>query len=383
MASIARAAQALHAELQCFEAAFLTGDECAALVASLARVERACAAARVEAAARAVACGSHAKEGPGSPADWLARWSSSPSGRARAELDTIALAESRPATREALRRGDISLTAAYEIVRTDDVAPGSEQELLAVAQRERLHVLKDRARRRRLERIKPDELRQRQQSARMLRHWTDDLGMFRFDGALLPEDGAAFLSRLEAEGDRLWRADATRRSDVRQQRHADAFVRLVEGKGKGQNRRADVVVVVDSRKLIDGDDADGPCHVIGGGPIPVAIARSIADDAFLKVVLHDGVDIQKVVHVGRYQPAELRTALLLGPPPDFEGVVCAEEGCGRQLGVEWDHIVPVASGGLTTIWNERPNCGPHHKEKTERDRRGGLLGPGGRRGPPR
>jgi hypothetical protein len=48
----------------------------------------------------------------------------------------------------------------------------------------------------------------------------------------------------------------------------------------------------------------------------------------LKVVLHDGVDVQKVAHVGRYQPAHLRTALLLGLPPDFDGVVCAEEGCG-------------------------------------------------------
>jgi hypothetical protein len=381
MSSVALAAHALHAELQSFQAAILTGDECAALVAALARVERACAAARVEAAARAVACGSHAKDGPGSPADWLARTSGSPSGQARAELDTLVLAESRPATREAMRRGDISLTAAYEIVRTDEVAPGSEQELLAVAQRERLHVLKDRARRRRLERVEPDELRQRQQGARGLRHWKDDLGMFRLDAALLPEDGVAFLSRLEAEADRIWRADVAGRNDSSQQHHADAFVRLVEGEGKGKNRQADVVVVIDSRKLIEGDDADGPCHVIGGGSIPVATARSIAADAFLKVVLHNGVDIQKVVHVGRYQPAQLRTALLLGPPPDFEGVVCAQEGCGRQLGVEWDHVVPVASGGLTAIWNERPRCGPHHKEKTERDRRAGLLGSSGR-GPP-
>ena len=65
--------------------------------------------------------------------------------------------------------------------------------------------------------------------------------------------------------------------------------------------------------------------------------------AFLKVVLHDGVQIHTVKHFGRYRPAELETALMLGAPPGFEGVSCAELGCDRKLGLQWDHEDPVAN----------------------------------------
>jgi hypothetical protein len=67
------------------------------------------------------------------------------------------------------------------------------------------------------------------------------------------------------------------------------------------------------------------------------------------------------------------TALELGAPPDFEGVTCAAEGCERRYGLQWDHIDPVANGGPTTFENIQPLCGHDHPEKTERDRKAGLL----------
>ena len=75
----------------------------------------------------------------------------------------------------------------------------------------------------------------------------------------------------------------------------------------------------------------------------------------------------------------------LGPPPEFDGVVCTTDGCGRRLGVQWDHIDPVANGGVTSEQNLGPLCPPCHWEKTERDRAAGLLGPRAKppkRGPP-
>ena len=96
-------------------------------------------------------------------------------------------------------------------------------------------------------------------------------------------------------------------------------------------------------------------------------------DAFLKVVLTDGVDVQRVLHVGRKKPVELRTALELGPPPAFAGVACSEAGCERRYGLEWDHIIPVVAGGPTSIDNSQPLCSSHHREKTQRDRAAGLL----------
>jgi len=153
------------------------------------------------------------------------------------------------------------------------------------------------------------------------------------------------------------------------------LVQLVEGKGRGRSRAADLVIVVDLRAWRRGEARPGePCHLLGGGPVPVSVAEELAQDAFLKAVAHDGVAIRTVRHFGRHVPAELRTALDLGSPPGFEGVACAE-GCGRRHGLQWDHVDPVAHGGPTSYANLAPRCFSCHAEKTERDRRAGLLGP--------
>ena len=117
--------------------------------------------------------------------------------------------------------------------------------------------------------------------------------------------------------------------------------------------------------------------MIGGGDIPIDVAVSIVDDAFVKAVLHDGVDILKVKHFGRHIPAELRTAIALGPLPELNGLTCVEDGCERRHHLELDHIDPVANFGPTSFENLAPRCWPHHREKTERDRRAGLLAGGG------
>ena len=45
----------------------------------------------------------------------------------------------------------------------------------------------------------------------------------------------------------------------------------------------------------------------------MGFAHQTAEDAFIKAVTHDGVRIGTVAHFGRHIPAELRTALELGP----------------------------------------------------------------------
>ncbi|MBV9412596.1 MAG: HNH endonuclease, partial [Acidimicrobiia bacterium] len=78
--------------------------------------------------------------------------------------------------------------------------------------------------------------------------------------------------------------------------------------------------------------------------------------------------------LGRHVPAELRTALELGEPPDFDGVTCSVPGCGRRYGLEWDHEDPVANQGPTSYKNlKHPKCWPHHQDKTAADRKAGLL----------
>jgi hypothetical protein len=102
-------------------------------------------------------------------------------------------------------------------------------------------------------------------------------------------------------------------------------------------------------------------------------AVQLAQDAFVKAVIHDGVAVETIKHYGRHVNAELRTLLGIGDPPLFAGETC-EDGCGRHHGLQVDHVDPVANGGATCATNLRPRCGPEHRIKTEQDRNAGLLG---------
>src|SRR5437667_53199 len=105
---------------------------------------------------------------------------------------------------DAARVVDEALTAFDpELLSGDDCA--TAEGALLVKAREGLGVLKDEARKVRLSAIDVDELRRRQREARHVRRWTNELGMVAGSFAVLPEDGVAFVNRLDAETDRLRR----------------------------------------------------------------------------------------------------------------------------------------------------------------------------------
>src|SRR5438105_8746462 len=200
-AGLAEVARVVDEALATFDPELLSGDDCARAAAALARIEKACAAARVRAAARAAACGVHRRRGFGDPEEWLARLSGSSTTEARRAWDTVATLESCPRTADAVALGDLSLDQAREIVKAEAARPGSEGALLATARREGLHALRDEARNLRLAAIDADELHRRQHAARHVRHWRDDLGMVAGSFALAPEEGIPFVNRLDAETD--------------------------------------------------------------------------------------------------------------------------------------------------------------------------------------
>ncbi len=377
MPSFRGLAARLRASLAELEPGVYSADDCAAAAVELATTRKACEAAEARLAARAVACGVHRKLGFADAGDWLASVSGSTTRDARVALQTVSAVEACPETRDALVAGELSVAQAREIASAEAAVPGSEAALLDVARGSSFGVLRDSARDRRAGAIPADELHARQRERRSVRHWRDELGMVCFRGALAPEVGIAFVNRLDAETDRVRRI--ARRGgggeiEDRPAYAADAFARMVLGQGKGRATRADVVAVCDVRAYRRGHVHDGEqCHIIGGGPIPVAVVREIAKDAFLKVAFHDGVEVRKVTHLGRHRPAELQTALELGAPPDFAGVTCCEAGCDRRYGLEWDHVDPVANEGPTSFENLAARCYPHHREKTDRDRAAGLL----------
>jgi len=392
----------LRAALISFEPGAHSGEDCAVLVEEFAAVEKVSAAARVRAAARAGACGAHRERGFADVSDWMARVTGSTAGSAKAALDTAAALESQPEVKAALEAGELSFAQARELVRTEAAVPGSTAGLLRVAKTESFRTLKEQARDRRQRAIDPEELHALQHAAMHHRHWVNALGNIAYSGELPPEYGIPFTNILDAETDRLWlkaqeeakrddasgspatRAGSGGNAEVRRSAlAAQAFVLMIEnGGGKSKAGRADLVIVCDLAAYRRGHAHEGePCHIIGGGPIPVSLAKELGRDAFLKAVLHTGTEIHTIAHYGRRYPAVLRTALELGAPPDFSGTVCAAPGCDRRYHLQNDHIDPVANDGLTSYANHQPLCPQDHRLKTERDRKAGLLNRKKPRGP--
>ena len=410
--SLVALVRVVRAALVSFDPGVYSGEDCAVLVEELAAVEKVSAAARVRATARAGECGAYRERGSSDLADWVARATGSTAGSAKAALETAAALESQPEAKAALEAGELSFAQARELVKTEAAVPGSTAGLLEVAKSESFRTLREKARDRRVRAIDPEELHTLQHAAMYHRHWTTALGNIAYAGELPPEFGIPFVNQLDAETDRLWLkahqgskdaagqqdltgsaagsapdtgddirlgiggADSGASAEVRRSALAAlAFVRMMEnGGGKGKANRADLVVVCDLRAYRRGHAHDGePCHIIGGGPIPVSLAKELGRDAFLKAVLHSGTDIHTIAHFGRRYPAVLRTALDLGAAPEFNGNVCAAPGCDRQYHLQRDHIDPVANGGLTSYFNNQLLCPPDHRMKTERDRKAGLL----------
>jgi hypothetical protein len=384
--SLFESVDGLVAALVSFQPEAYSGEDCAGLAEKLAVLEKVSSVARMGAAARAGACGAHRERGFAEVADWMARATGSTAGSVKAALETVAALESQPEAKAALAAGELSFAQAKELIKTEAAVPGSTADLLEVAKTESFRTLRDRARDRRVRALDPEELHARQHAAMYHRQWVTPLGTIAYAGELPPEMGVPFANILDAETDRLWlkahrgaKQDGTwsgAEVELRRSRlAAQAFVQMIKnGGGKGKAGRADINIVVDLRAWRRGHAHDGePCHIIGGGPIPVSLAKELAREAFLKAVLHDGTDIHSIAHFGRRYPAVLRTALDLGAPPDFKGAVCADPNCDRSYHLQRDHIDPVANGGLTSYANNQLLCPPNHRIKTNQDRKAGLL----------
>jgi len=372
--SVLAAAKALDQALGGCDPEQLSPAECAAVAEKLAVTEKACASVRLVAATRAVGGGAHRERGFTDGASWLARQSGTTGSQARQALKIAGRLEGLPEVKDALLAGDISLAQATEIAGAAADSPGVERELLPVARQSDLTQLRDRARECRQAKVDPAELRHRQFASRQFRHWRDREGMVHLAATLPPEIGLPLVRRVEVTALRL-RRTASKDREAFEAHAADALAQLVGGAQHGRSLHAELVIVSDLFAWRRGHTHPGEvCHIIGGGPIPVDVARELSNDAFVKAVLHDGVNIHTVKHFGRNLPAPLKTALDLGPIPDFTGRQCVD--CGRRdIALEYDHVNPVANGGPTQYINLKARCWIDHQHKTEQDRRAGLLGP--------
>ena len=306
----------------------------------------------------------------------LARVTGTSVGRARQTIETGRRLEETPQLGEAVRHGEVSLDQAEEIAKTEAVRPGSVDRLLETARTDSFHVLKDEARRLRLEALAGPGLAERQHEARALRHRVTDLGMIHLEAELEPHIGVPIINRLEAHARRL--AEAARRAGNPEpiERHlADSLPDLLTGKA-GRSGRPEMVVLVSHEVAKRGwthvEDNEF-CKIPGIGPIDPPIAKQIAEDAFLTGLFYDGKDLRHIRRWTRNIPTDVKSALRLGKPPDFEGPKCVD--CGNRLRIELDHRQPHAAGGPASTDNLDPRCEPCHDKKTVADRKPASSNP--------
>jgi hypothetical protein len=341
----------------------LDGTEAVWLVEAFAAGEKLCAAGRALAMAEVAKTDAWLGDGWGSPAAWMAAKAGIAMGQAIATLELVGRLDGLPAIAEAFRAGRLSEAQAREIVAAARECPEAEEELLELAERSTLAELREACRRVRAAAAKDEAERHEQiRKSRYLRGWTDADGAFRLDARLTPDDGAVVMAALDARSRHL-RAEARARGDYENALayEADALVELARadsGEGPG-GPAATVHVFVDYPALLRGITIEGEvCEIPGIGPVPVEVVQRLLNDAVLKVIVTDGVDITAVAHGGRTIPAHLRTVLEARDP------TCIVPGCVGWRDLQIDHRVPWIEGGPASLENLARLCRWHHYQKS-------------------
>jgi hypothetical protein len=341
-----------------FEPGLVHARDAVSLMESFSEIERLAAAGKAAMAARVSQTSIWRQGGDRTPAEWMARKTGTSIGQARAALQTAKQLDDLPQVKQAVFTGKLSPTQAGEIAGAAAADPSAESSLLEMAERESITGLKDRCRQVKAA-AEADEVGRYEaiRRRRGFRSWTSSDGAFRFEGSTTADAGARLMARLGGERDLLF-AEARRqqRAESKEACAVDALVALVAGDEGTEGPGAVVHVRVDHDALVRGHTEPGEvCEIPGVGPIPVATAQRLADDAILKVLVTDGVDIRAVANAGRSVPGHLRTAL------QERDRACVVPGCPVDRGLEVHHYrVTHRDGGKLSMHNCARVCGWHH-----------------------
>jgi hypothetical protein len=379
-ATLQRIAGDLRSALAEVEPERLSGPDAARLLEIFSEIEKLAAGGKILSARRVESSNVWRRQGHRSAAAHVAEATGSGLGPAITALEAGRQLNSLPATEEAMRDGRLSETQVKEIAGAAIFQPEAEQELVEAAASQPLTVLKLRCRRVRAAGQDQSATYDAIRRGRYLHNWTDNDGAVRFDARLTPDEGARLVAAVKIETDRLEReAKRAGHDEPRKAMAADALVRLACGDvdagpvadersgGCGPSASGPTAMVhvrVDHEALLRGHVESGEvCEIPGIGPIPVEVARRLAGDSILSVLVTDGVDVTAVSHGGRTIPASVRTALIERDP------VCVVPGCGLREGLEIDHVDPFAAGGETRLSNLARLCHWHHYLKTHQRHR--------------
>jgi hypothetical protein len=383
----------------------------------LANVGRLAAVGTAMFSHRVAETGTWKASGEASCTSYLASVEGVSRGQAKSTLDAGKALTEFPMFEQRAREGTLSQPKLTELTTTLRSDPDSERSLLSGTEGQPLWTVKEQCQRVRATSSRRDPLdaTRRIRADRHLTWWSDAEGAFCFQGRDTADRGAAIRDRIQQL------ADDTRRLQTREgegdhgERLSDGALRMdalftmiterpapsiagVAHAGRGQDGskpdrpgaahsvtsasaakperrrgpnaarqhpiverppRCNVLVRVDLTALLRGRARSGECCEIDGqGPIPVPMARDLANDSFLRLVFHRADDIKAVSTLGRTVKRHLRIALAA------RDRCCVVPGCGAISSLEIDHIVPFAEGGPTELDNLALLCHHHHFLKT-------------------
>jgi hypothetical protein len=333
-------------------------DEAVEVVEVCVQIERVASAARLI-AARKVSSEHWKGRGFRSAASWMAAEAGVRAGPAIAAMETLGLLDELPATASAFRDGRLSLAQVSEIAEVASEWPAYEQPLLDAAENMSLHQLREECRRVKAAAVSDEDERYRRlRKGRYLRSWTDRDGAVRGSFRLTPDEGARLLAEVDSRCSEMEHdARAGGWYEGHDAHRADALVDLARTGDRGQpaGPEAMVHVWVDHQALVRGHTEEGErCEIPGVGPVPVSVARRMAADSVLKVIVTDGVEITAVAHAGRTVRAHQRTALEARDP------ICIVPGCDVRRGLQIDHTGPYVETHYTGVDSLARLCRWHH-----------------------
>jgi len=314
-------------------------------------------------------------EGAKNISEWLATETDCAQYEAQSVVMLANQLQHLPTTQAALLSGTLSNAQAVEVARGAIVNPNTETQLLKLATYATVRYLRDASGR--VVAAATDEVARHKQihKSRFLKSWRDPDGAFIIKGRMTVANGAIVMAALKPIQEEIFKAARTSGNHERPEAYAaDALMALCEkanhgasasnaGANASEKRSSRPNAVINIRVDIDalkrGHTENGEvCEIAGVGPIPVATATEYLGEAFLKLLILDGVDIKTVAHMGRHIPAPLRTAI------EERDRVCQVPTCDMSIGLEIDHIKPFAEGGAASLENLVRLCKRHHLQKT-------------------
>lgn len=313
-----------------FDPSALHAPTAVAILEAATELESLAVSVRTLVADRAADACEWTRGGYRSPEEWLAQTTGTSFTDARATLETSAKLDELPTLSDALRSGELSGAKLKEIGPT--ATPENEGRLVNAAKHDNLRQLKRRCddEKAKARSVEAEERRAaRIQRERRHRSWYDAEGAYCYEGRTTAAVGARVDAAMAAEVEKVF---AAARKDGRRETtenyRADAFANLICGGGAGVDTQ--VVIRVDAERLAGGE---GLCEAVGAGTIPVSTAiGAILAGAYVKVLATDGVDVTRVVHVGRELPEVVRTAIF-----ERDNYLCVRPGCGSSHRLELHH----------------------------------------------